>query len=57
MPVIELALEGTAGVEEATVDIDQAVVICDTDVVSPDTLVTVVRDAGKFTKVVKREPA
>jgi copper chaperone CopZ len=57
VPVIELALEGTAGVEEATVDIDQAVVICDTDVVSPEALVTVVRDAGKFTKVVKREPA
>ena len=42
--------------EEASVDLDKAVVLCDTDVVSPDGLVTVVRDAGKFSKLIEREP-
>lgn len=43
--------------EEAAVDIDEAVVVCDTAVVSPDILATVVRDVGKLAKVVSREPA
>jgi copper chaperone CopZ len=57
VPVIELALEGTEGVEEASVDLERAVVVCDTDVVTAERLVTVVRDAGKFSKLVERRPA
>jgi copper chaperone CopZ len=54
--VIELALEGTPGVESATVDLEKAVVTCDTAIVEPETLVTVVRDAGKHSQLVERTP-